>query len=380
MARAISRRGCVGEESGPSCDRPEQRRVREASHGPTPSQSAPPQATTSLLPTTYGCRYSLVGSARGRPNASCEPPDVAKRQRFGPTTALRPLTIKLIDAAQLAATAPPGGVLPPADETAELTYLDLRADCPSVAASKARAVATAFGPSLYLRASLRLVVACGELRPSTVAGWFAPSNQPANEGQIAVVHGEDLIERLEELMLAGCELGAMEPPPVAAWAPASVPCLHDAVATGASVIVSRFAAPAHVAEAVDVEASARTPVIPETTPIDLVYVDHYECVVEGPSLAGLEAALGRIPEALKATCTTTMAEHGESIRLSATAKSYTELSEFAKRLELLSPAGMLQRPTVESITPRYRREETEIPTRLVEHAVEARSANEWGSD
>lgn len=291
----------------------------------------------------------------------------------------------MIDAALLAAAAPPGGVLPPADETAELAYLDLRADCPAVAESKARAVAVAFGPSLYLRASLRLVVASGKLPPAEVAGWLARTSAPGNHGgtaSIAAVRGEDVLDRLEELMLAGCDLacgGNHGGPPIAAWAPTPAAVVRNAVASGAAVIVSRFAAPDEVSLAVEAERQAESVAAPQSLPIDLVFPGGYHLRIDAASREELAEALGQLPAAITEPCTIHFTEYEGFSRLDITATDLAGLTEFARRFELAAPAGLFGRPLIETITPRHRRATASVPAELLEFGVDVRPADDWSN-
>ncbi|MEO0531640.1 MAG: hypothetical protein AAF266_13855 [Planctomycetota bacterium] len=290
----------------------------------------------------------------------------------------------MIDAAQLAAKAPPSGVLPPTKESTEAAFLDLRADRVAVASSKARAVAAAFGPSLYLQASLRLVIASGELSPSTVAGWFAAASPQSDGGQIAVVRGEDVIDRLEEITLAGCDLGDMNPPPVAAWAPVTASVLSEAVSTGATVVISRFASPERISDAINAESVGELATQPTSIRLNLAYVDSYACVLEAATREILASALEAVPEVVSAQCESRLhlIESKDSSLLSArlevASNDFGALREFVQRVELALPAGTLRVPAAESISARYRQRTTDgVPFELLEYGVDVRPTKEW---
>lgn len=286
----------------------------------------------------------------------------------------------LIDAARLAALAPPGGILPPMDESTELAYLDLRDDLHAVAASKAQAVAAAFGPSLYLRATLRLVIATGELSPTKVARSFAGVAAPdpqASAGRIAVVRGEDVLDRLEELMLAGCDLGVTDKPPVAAWAPTPARILREAVATGASVVVSRFAMPDEVSTAVEAESGGEPIGLPASRPVGLVFPNGFGLRVDVDPNSGLSEAISDLPDTIRELGDIELAEHAQFTRLDVRAADLSRLLELAQRLELAAPSGMFHKPLIEAIVPSHQKSTASVPTELLEFGVDVRPAGDW---
>lgn len=295
------------------------------------------------------------------------------------------MTTRLADAALLAAQAPPGGVLDPKDESAPAAYLDLRDDRSGVALSKLAAVGAAFGPSLYVQERLRLVVASGELPPQAAAAALARElpDPPSGAGpMIAVVRGEDLLGRLEELMLAGCALG--DPPlrdeprsPRAAWAPAGAQAIAAALAAGARVVVSRFATPEDAAQAIAADESGEPIDEPPNCPVRLEFAEGYRLLATFPNeveIARLQASLS--PEVI-AACECSFERNHEGVRLNITSQEVERVREAARRMELAAPVGTVRRPLVESIETLIEQRVCTAPSRLVEFGHDLRPAGEW---
>lgn len=158
----------------------------------------------------------------------------------------------------------------PTDDAVDVAWLGLMGDRPAVAESKLRTVVASLEPRLFLQADLRLVVATGLLTPRRAARLIAETLDPATRtsSSVGVVRGESLLDRLEELSLAGCELRETpggsrlvdEPsPPVAVWAPAGAGPIAETLAVGARVVVTQSADIATAAIAASVDAYAWPP-------------------------------------------------------------------------------------------------------------------------
>ena len=161
-------------------------------------------------------------------------------------------TIRLASAARLALSAPPSGVARPTDDGVAYALLDLSGEVPSVAESKMRTILPRLAARLFLQGDLRLIVASGRLEPKAAASVIADAldTEIPSELTLGVVRGESLLDRLEELTLAGCSLqkadteGRLldEPiPPAAVWAPTGAGPIVEALAAGASIVVTQAA-------------------------------------------------------------------------------------------------------------------------------------------
>ncbi|QDT67538.1 hypothetical protein MalM25_04380 [Planctomycetes bacterium MalM25] len=282
------------------------------------------------------------------------------------------------DAARLAAQAPPGGVLEPTDDSVERAYLDLRDDRPDVARSKLATVAAVFAPRLHLQAGLKLLIASGELSPDEAASHFAPALLAAGDraaSKIAVVRGEDVLGRLEELIQSGCvyrqsgrSLVEERRPVVSAWAAAPSEALEEAFERGASVVVS------HCAE------YASNPLERESIDVQVRLVEGYRLSFHLPSPEVGAAALERLSGSLSDRVTVALQESTHVARIVASAAQRDPLTEAAARLELALPTGSIARPFRQLITRSDALDRVEAPASLFDYTTDLRPADEWVGD
>ena len=146
----------------------------------------------------------------------------------------------------------PRGVAQPTDDGVAYALLDLSGEVPSVAESKLRTIFPRIAGRLFLQGELRLIVASGRLEPKAAASVIADAldAEIPSDLTLGVVRGESLLDRLEELTLAGCSLerpdaeGRLldEPiPPAAVWAATGAGPIVEALAAGASIVVTQAA-------------------------------------------------------------------------------------------------------------------------------------------
>lgn len=285
---------------------------------------------------------------------------------------------EIADAARLAAQAPAGGVLEPTDDTIERACLDLRDDRPEVARSKLAAVAAAFAPRLHLQAGLKLLIATGELSPDEAARRVATALLAVGEGtasRIAVVRGEDVLGRLEELIQSDCvyrqsslSLVQERRPVAVAWVAPPQELIERAFDQGAGVVIS------HGGEFAS-RASDRA-----NSEVHVRLVEGYRLSFHLPSRDLAAAALEAIPESLSDRVEIALQESTAAARLVATSRSLQPLAEAATRLELAVPAGSIARPLARLIARVEAHDTVEAPASLFEFATDIRPADEWGGD
>lgn len=164
-----------------------------------------------------------------------------------------PVTIQ--DAARLAAKVPRHTALSPRDGEIGPVWLDLRNERHAVALGRAGSVADALGACLTLQESACLFVTCGQLSIDAVAKRLAASLVMEEQRSlgVAAIRGEDVLGRIEEFFVAGCDLRNELPPhrllrdstepPLVAIASVPAAALNAAIESGAKIIVSRTAEP-----------------------------------------------------------------------------------------------------------------------------------------
>ena len=297
------------------------------------------------------------------------------------------MTAPLADAALLAAGAPEGGVLDPTDESVEAAYLDLREDSQDVALYKTRLVGVALGPRLYLQERLRLVIACGELPLHLPAAALAEKFPAPPEGggpMIATVHGEDLFNRLEELMVAGCEFRSESSGlplredewPHTAWAPAGPAVVAKALVAGARVVIARFVTPETVSAAL-AAADEGLPVAEQPTgDVLLKFSNGVELKVVLPLEMNADWFENRLPEGIRARCTLEQTNDARLLTI-VSAKDDWSLFEIARHITLAAPAGTLRHPLYEQVVWKFEESRFAVPAKLLEFGYDLRPASEW---
>jgi hypothetical protein len=162
------------------------------------------------------------------------------------------MTTPIADAALLAAGADPPGAISPRELELGPAWLDLRGDQLLVASNRARLVGSSLAACLSLQSDSQLFVTAKPERPESIAKRIASSFSASVSGAlIAVLRGEDVSSRLEELMAAGVELRDKQPPYksllvetralVSAVVAAPPSVLREAIEAGAKVVVSSTA-------------------------------------------------------------------------------------------------------------------------------------------
>ncbi len=297
------------------------------------------------------------------------------------------MTTPLADAALLAAGASAGGVLDPTDESVDAAYLDLREDSQDVALYKIRQVGVAFGPRLYLQERLRLVIACGELPPHLPAAALAEKFSVHPEGggpMIATVHGENLWDRLEELMVAGCEFRNASSGlplhedewPHTAWAPAGPAVVAKAFVAGARVVIARFVTPDAVSAALSA-AEMGLPVAEQPTgDVLLKFSTGVELRVVLPLEVNADWFENRLPEDVRARCTLEQTTDARLLTI-VSAEDDWSLFEIARRITLAAPAGTLRHPLYDQVVWKFEESRFAIPAELLEFGYDLRPAAEW---
>lgn len=298
------------------------------------------------------------------------------------------MTTPLADAAMLAAGAPEGGVLDPTDESVEAAYLDLREDSQDVALYKIRQVGVALGPRLYLQERLRLVIACGELPVHLPAAALADKFPVPPEGggpMIAVVHGEDLYTRLEELMVSGCEFRSAssglplredERWPHTAWAPAGPAVVAKALVAGARVVIARFVTPESVSAAL-AAADNGLPVVEQPTgDVLLKFSNGVELKVVLPLEMNADWFENRVPEDVRARCSLEQTTDARLLTI-VSAQDDWSLFDIARRITLAAPAGTLRHPLYDQAVWKFEESRFAVPAELLEFGYDLRPASEW---
>lgn len=289
-----------------------------------------------------------------------------------------PETPPIADAARLAAQAPAGGVLEPRDDSIERAYLDLRNDPPAVARGKLATVAAAFAPRLHLQAGLKLLIAAGELNPEEAARVLAEKlHATGGEGSpaIAVVRGEDVLGRLEELIQADCvyqpsgrSLVEERRPVASAWAPPPSSVLEEAFEQNARVVIGRCGE------------FDKPPADSETLEVQARLVEGYRLSFHLPSADVGAEALALVEGRLNDMVEAKLQESTHVARIVAASSQRGPLVEAAGRLELAMPAGTLARPLASLIVRLDVHERTLAPASLFDFAIDQRPANEWLGD
>ncbi len=161
-------------------------------------------------------------------------------------------TIRLASATRVALSASSSGGDAPTDDGVSYALLDLSAEVPSVVESKIRTILPRFAARLFLQGELRLIIASGRLEPKAAASVVADvlDAEIPLERTLGVVLGESLLDRLEELAIAGCSLERWhakghlldEPiPPAAIWASTGAGPIVESLAAGSSIVVTQAA-------------------------------------------------------------------------------------------------------------------------------------------
>jgi hypothetical protein len=160
------------------------------------------------------------------------------------------MTKPIADAALLAAGAFPDGAISPKDLELGPAWLDLRGVELRVAVNRVRLVGSQLSACLSLQSDSQLFVTV-EPESAEAFALEIPMSFIASEPStpIAVIRGEDVSARLEELMAAGVDIRDSQPPHksllvesrtlVSAVVSAPPSVLRDAVEAGAKVVVSR---------------------------------------------------------------------------------------------------------------------------------------------
>ncbi len=160
------------------------------------------------------------------------------------------MTQPIADAAMLAAGAGRRTAISPKELELGPAWLDLRGVRPGAALGRASSVVVALGTCLSLQSDSQLFITAEAEQVTPVAQCaslpFVGLGSPNT--LIAVLRGEDVSARLEELMAAGVEIRDNEPPHksllvetrtlVSAVVPAPPSVLREAVEAGAKVLVS----------------------------------------------------------------------------------------------------------------------------------------------
>lgn len=144
------------------------------------------------------------------------------------------------------------GPLGPRDDAVDVALLDLAGATPELVQRVLRTVALQLGPKIFVQGALRLIITSGELSPRAAAQHLAQTldQDSLSALPIAVVHGEDLTDRIEELTHAGHELRDLETgvrlvdepaPPTTCWTPAPAQPIVDAIQAGARIVVCQRA-------------------------------------------------------------------------------------------------------------------------------------------
>lgn len=279
------------------------------------------------------------------------------------------------DAAKLAAQAPAGGILPPKDDRLGLVRLDLWADRTAVAKSKLIAIGKAFGPRLQIQDNFQLIIHSGELAPAEAAKIVTEAAFCREPGPlISVLRGEDVLDQLEGLIAAGCQLEdhsgkrsiASEPRSIArAWA-AAPRALHESMLDGDSrVIITRNA---------DEQTLGGGPEkVPDRTLVSVQLIDCYELCAAARHGGMLKDLPPDLTEAI------TFSNHSETgvVHVTGRALRYDQLADIAGRLELAAGTGAFDRPLVEQIAPRFIGSWIQAPRDLIEFGVETRPTLDW---
>lgn len=266
------------------------------------------------------------------------------------------------DAARLAALAPEAHALRPAAAPSGPLSLDLRGLPPGLAMSRVERVGAWLGPSLTLADAARLEVTTGVIPPAAVAAALASSCEAIRHGglRIAVVRGEDVLPRLEELGLAGVESSHLGRLPVAAYATAPRSVLLEAHESGAAAIVGRSLT-------ADRSDSATT--------VTVLFEAGFKAGVavrfDGPAAE----LIGRLESLPLDGCRLVAAEAVGMVACRVEADRHTDLVRACRRLDLVTPdaAG----PIENLIVGRFEERRVTAPAGLLEFGVEVRPAAEW---
>ena len=292
---------------------------------------------------------------------------------------------RLVEADTLALSAAPPD---PTDDTPTLVWLDLVECRKAVAISSLQTVVRLIAPQLFLHDQTKLVVATGELDLDQAALIAAEAiEHSARTGiQLAVVRGEDITPRLEELAIRGADLrdeqsglGLIDESkaPHLVLAPANAATLKDALQES-SIVISRAATRDAVEQAIgksdDGDGSIQSvrAWMPSGFGLQANFV-----MREGRKPEEATAAIKRM--SLSSHIELRTSAHDDSLMLHMACDELASLVEAARRAELaISALGVrLPMPLKSWIEPRYTLRQSRIPAELLEYRFDRRSASDW---
>lgn len=292
------------------------------------------------------------------------------------------MTTPIADAAMLAAGAGLRATISPKDLELGPAWLDLRGVRHGVALGRASSVVVALGTCLSLQSDSQLFVTAEpeEVMPIAQCASLPFVGLGLPNTLIAVIRGEDVSSRLEELMAAGVDIRDNQPPHksllvesrtlVSAIVSAPPSVLRDAIEAGARVVISRSAERGTIEDAVAGMPDAEAPL-----KLTLRFHNRHEVTAAFDDSRPIEELKSLIDERLPkgVFCEMRDAQGVKLLDLSASKSKAFALA--CKRCDLLLD-GLPTR--LESISRRVYDEWTvDVPAEHFEFGFDLRPASEW---